>query len=413
MKLTSRNILFILACGTAFAFTSCKKKGCTDPTATNYSSEAEKDDGSCISDTPDPLASEKQQVKETYADLAFAVYSDSYNQAVLLKDAINTFVASPNQTNFDLAKQAWLNSRESYGQSEIFRFVEGPIDNSSDGPEGLINAWPMDEAYVDYVSGSPNSGIINDLSLFPTISSSAIVMANENGGETNVSVGYHAIEFLLWGQDLSASSAGQRPYTDFVAGGTADNQTRRGEYLVACADLLTQALAQVKDEWDPAIGNNYRVEWLAMDNYLALRKMFNSIRVMAGFELSGERMYTAYDNMDQEDEHSCFSDNTHRDIALNSLGIENLYLGQYTDINGSLVSGFSLSDLVELVNPTTNADMIQQLDDTKTKIDLMYTPFDQAIILAAERPKVLDAVNALINEETIILNAASAFDISF
>jgi uncharacterized protein (TIGR02145 family) len=29
------------------AFTSCKKKGCTDPTATNYDASAEVDDGSC------------------------------------------------------------------------------------------------------------------------------------------------------------------------------------------------------------------------------------------------------------------------------------------------------------------------------------------------------------------------------
>lgn len=397
----------------ATALIGCRKKGCTDPAAINYDAEAKKDDNGCQYNTSDPYAAQKQQVKETYANQAFAVYSDAYNQAVLLKTAIEAFTANPTSVNFTAAKQAWLDARESYGQSEIFRFVEGPIDNSADGPEGLINAWPMDEAYVDYVDGSPSSGIINNLATYPTISVSALVAANEFGGETNISVGYHAIEFLLWGQDLSDVTAGERPFTDFVDGGTAANQARRRAYLEICADLLVQALDQVKTAWDPAGTNNYRKEWLAMSNDLALRKMFNSIRVMAGEELSGERMYTAYDNMDQEDEHSCFSDNTHRDIALNAQGIENLYLGKYTNVNGNVISGFSLSDLVQLVDPAKNTLMINQLSDAKTKIAQMYTPFDQAIILPAERPIVLDAINALIEEKTIILDVASDFNITF
>lgn len=392
---------------------SCKKKGCTDPTATNYSSEAEKDDESCTYDTSDPLASKKQMVKETYAAQAFAVYNDAYTTAVLLENAIINFVDNPSQTNFDAAKQAWLDAREPYGQSEIFRFVDGPIDNPADGPEGLLNAWPMDEAYVDYVDGSATSGIINDLTNYPTIDAASLISANEFGSETNISLGYHAIEFLLWGQDLSTTSAGARPYTDYMNGGTADNQVRRGQYLKLCANILVQGLAQVKNEWDPTVPNNYRATWLAMDNNIALRKMFNSIRAMSGNELSGERMFTAYDNMDQEDEHSCFSDNTHRDIIQNAQGIENLYLGTYTNVNSSVVSGYSLSDLVQEVDASNNSLMVAQLADAKAKIDLIYTPFDQAIVLPAERPKVLDAINSLIEEETIIVNIAASFDIIF
>lgn len=409
MKLTSLVFAAILGVG----FVSCKKKGCTDPTANNYNAEAEKNDESCTYDPVDPLATEKQQVKETYAAQAFAVYNDSYNLAVALENAIINFVDNPSQTNFDAAKQAWLDAREPYGQSEIFRFVDGPIDNPADGPEGLLNAWPMDEAYVDYVGGNATSGIINDLTNYPTIDAASLISANEFGSETNISLGYHAIEFLLWGQDLSASTAGTRPYTDYVSGGTADNQDRRGDYLKLCANILVQGIEQVKNEWDPNGANNYRATWLALDDNIALRRMFNSIRAMSGDELSGERMFTAYDNMDQEDEHSCFSDNTHRDIIQNAQGIENLYMGTYTDVNGTVVSGYSLSDLVAEVDATNNSIMITKLADAKAKIDLMYIPFDQAIILPAERPKVLDAVNALIAEEATILDIAASFGIVF
>ena len=47
-----KKIMLILAIG-SFAFVSCKKKGCTDETAINYSDNAKKDDGSCLYDDPE------------------------------------------------------------------------------------------------------------------------------------------------------------------------------------------------------------------------------------------------------------------------------------------------------------------------------------------------------------------------
>jgi putative iron-regulated protein len=272
----------------------------------------------------------------------------------------------------------------------------------------------MDEAYVDYVNGNPNSGIINNTASYPTINTAALISANENGGETNISLGFHAIEFLLWGQDTLAANAGQRPYTDYLTiGGTAQNQQRRGQYLNTTIDILISGLKQVRDAWDPAIANNYRPTFLGLDNKLALRKMFNSMKVMSGFELSGERMYTAYQNQDQEDEHSCFSDNTHRDIFLNAKGLENLYKGTYTRTNGSNVSGYALKDLIALYSVEKNNDVLNYLSSSLNKISLMYIPFDQAIVLPNERPKVLTAVQELQTLEQKVLAAASTLEIVF
>lgn len=393
---------------------SCKKEGCTDSNASNYNENAKKDDGSCVYGEIDIYSDQKQKIKETYANMAYAVFEDAYLSALELQATCNYFVNNPNATTFQEAKDVWLAAREIYGQSEIFRFAEGPIDNSSDGPEGLINAWPLDEAYIDYVDGASNAGIINNLSQYPTISETALINANEFGGEENISLGFHAIEFLLWGQDFYANSAGQRPYTDFVTDGTgtAQNQQRRAQYLQVCCDVLVAALEQVKNEWS-TVGSNYRTEWLAMDNQTALRKMFNSIKAMSGFELSGERIYTAYDNQNQEDEHSCFSDNTHRDIALNAQGIGNLYKGEYTRKDGTLVSGYAFEDLVSVVNNTKNQEFLALRASTTSKISAMFTPFDQAIILPTERPKVLEVVYALQAEEVKILEIALLFGITF
>ena len=138
----------------------------------------------------------------TYADGVHASYEASLASASTMDAAIDAFIADPTDANLDAAKDAWLAARDDYGPTEAFRFYDGPIDNEEDGPEGLINAWPMDEAYVDYVEGDPDAGIINDPDGFPTIDAALLTELNEAGGETNISTGWHAIEFLLWGQDL-------------------------------------------------------------------------------------------------------------------------------------------------------------------------------------------------------------------
>ena len=116
---------------------------------------------------------------------------------------------SPTDATLEAAKEAWLTARDDYGPTEAFRFYDGPIDNPDDGPEGQINAWPMDEAYVDYVEGDASAGIVNDTAGVPEITTDVIVAANEEGGETNISTGWHAVEFLLWGQDLSDDGPGE------------------------------------------------------------------------------------------------------------------------------------------------------------------------------------------------------------
>lgn len=363
--------------------------------------------------TGDPYTQQKQSIKQTYADMAFALYSDALSTSVSLNTALHAFVDNPSATSMQDAKDAWLEAREVYGLTEVFRFVDGPIDNTNDGPEALINSWPLDEAYVDYVVGSPNAGIINNTAQYPTIDATVIVQANEYGGEENISCGYHAIEFLLWGQDLSTTGPGARTYDDYVIGGSVANADRRGEYLKICGDLLVQALTQVKNAWDSSNPTSYYHTWLSMDNQTAMRKIFNSMRVLSGEELAGERIYVAYENENQEDEHSCFSDNTHRDIYLNAKAVENLYIGEYNSNYGNSVSGYAMEDLALIVNATKNTTILTRFATTMTDIQAMYIPFDQAIVLPAERPKVLETVLSLQQEEADIEALALDFGITF
>lgn len=316
----------------------------------------------------------KSQVIDNYADIAYNNYKQAYDDAVELETAITTFTANPTDANFTTAKNMWKAARESYGTTEAFRFANGPIDDEN-GPEGLLNAWPLDENYVDYVDGAANAGIINATNTYPIISKELLESLNENGGEKNISVGYHAIEFLLWGQDLTAPDVnlpGQRLYTDYVIGGTADNQARRATYLNVCADLLTDHLMYMVDQWKP--GGTYRNTFLALPQNEALKNMYLGITTLVLAELPIERMEVALGNADQEDEHSCFSDNTHRDIYLNLKGVINVYQGNYGSITGA-----SLADLVEKADATIFAATAADEAAALSKVDALLTPFDLAI----------------------------------
>jgi len=345
------------------------------------------DDNTVIVDAP----MNKSGVIENYANLVYKNYQDAKTDAQSLKTVIDAFVINPTESNFIDVKSAWKTARESYGTTEAFRFANGPIDIDDNAPEGLLNSWPLDENYIDYVDGVANSGIINDAVTYPTISKSVLEGLNTQGGDANVSIGYHAIEFLLWGQDLTVPSAmqsGQRPHTDYVDGGTAANQERRRDYLAACAELLIDHLQLMLDEWKPS--GNYNTTFLAENTDTALKNILGAIATLSKSELAGERMFVAYTNQNQEDEHSCFSDNTHRDIRLNLQGIANVYRGSY-----STVSGISLEDIITSTNPTLGAQITAALTLAETSVDATATPFDYAISDAGQRPLVATAVTAL------------------
>ena len=329
----------------------------------------------------------------TYADIVYASYADALETAEALQTAVTTFLAAPDAATLDAAKNAWRAAREPYGQTEVYRFYGGPIDGA-EGLEGLINAWPVDEVYIDYVEGAPDAGIVNNVADYPEITKDLLASLNEVGAEENIATGYHAVEFLLWGQDLSAATAGQRPYTDYT---TAPHARRRAAYLSAATDLLVEHLGELVQAWSPEQNGNYREGFLALEPDAALQNVLTGMGVLAKSELAGDRIFTAFDNQDQEDEHSCFSDNTHRDIIANFTGIQNVYLGRYRRVDGSVVEGTGLNAVVAEVNAELNEEVTAFLSAADAQTQAIPAPFDQAILSDDARPQIFDLVTTLLD----------------
>ncbi len=360
-----------------------------------------------------PLA-EAGPVVEQYAKNVHTNYVECLDKARALKTAIDAFVAAPSAATQDAAKAAWIAARLPYGPSEVYRFYGGPIDDEETGPEGALNAWPLDENYIDYTVDDENAGIINHPELVAEITKDALRVENEKGGEKNISTGFHAIEFLLWGQDNpdpTDKQAGQRAFTDYLTtGGTAKNQDRRATYLKVVAEILVEDLESLVAAWEPG-KDNYATTFAA-DAKTAVTNMLTGMGSMANAELSGERMTVAYKNKGQEDEHSCFSDTTNADILGNFVGIQNVYLGKYGSVDGP-----GLDDLVKAVDPALDAQMKSELDAAVTALNKMQAaPFDYSIAAAdgsPERAAVLEAIQAIRKTAPTIITIGQKLGVEF
>ena len=347
-----------------------------------------------------------QDVLKHYSSLVYANYSDSIAAAKQMQQAIDAFIANPSQATQNAARKAWLNAREFYGQTEAFRFYDGPIDNE-DGPEGQINAWPMDESYVDYVVGDEKAGLINNRS--EAITKERLAELNEHDGEENISTGWHAIEFMLWGQDLNDNGPGARPFTDFIDG-KAPNADRRRQYLQVVTELLLEDLQSVADQWKPGVKDNFRAEF-EKGGEASLRKIFVGLGSLSRGELAGERLEVAMASRDQEDEHSCFSDNTHRDAVANAQGIQNVWLGSYKRLDGSELKGPGLRDWVAAHDKAVAEKTTLQIAKSVAAANAIPAPFDQAIQGARDstaRAKIQTTIDALTQQSKDLVEAAKA-----
>jgi len=323
-----------------------------------------------------------------YADLAHANYADALKAAQALNERIDELLANPTAETLSAAKQAWLQARVPYQQSEVFRFGNAVVDDW----EGQLNAWPLDEGMIDYVEGDDyqhelgNEGATANIIAneqitvggetldVSDITPELLADLNEIGGsEANVASGYHAIEFLLWGQDLHGFEAGngERPVSDYQIGDECTHGycDRRGSYLDAVSDLLVDDLEWMVAQWAPETEGNYRQELLAESDQEGLRRMLFGMGSLSLGELAGERLKVALEANSFEDEHDCFSDNTHNSHYYNGQGIQNIYTGSYQRLDGSVVEGPSLQDLLSQQNAELADTLHEQLEATMARLD--------------------------------------------
>ena len=311
---------------------------------------------------------------DAYVNLAFTSYEKAADDAKLLQAAVDTLLASPSEQTLKAAKQAWLDARPAYLKTEAFRFYDGPIE----AVEGEINAWPMNEAFIDYVDGKPDAGLINDPKI--KLNVDGLEGLNQKQDDADVTIGWHAVEFLLWGQDLSATGPGDRPFTDYVSG--QGNNDRRRTYLKLVTDQLAKELHGLEEKWEFEEPNNYATAFKALEPREAIGRMVNGMAILAGYEFMSERLAVALDSGDQEDEHSCFSDNTKNDFVYDLIGIKQVWTGDNDDKKRA-----GLDELVRSQDAKLAYKIDGLLADAEVKIAALGNVWDQVLAAPKDSPE--------------------------
>jgi putative iron-regulated protein len=385
--------------------------------------------------TTPALAATPEEVTTHYADMALATYQDSLTTAQSLQAAVDALIATPSDATLQAARDAWKAARVPYQQSEAFRFGNPIVDDW----EGQVNSWPLDEGLIDYVSadyGNEENALATlNVIATPTFTLSgaqidattitpaliADTLQEADGIEANVASGYHAIEFLLWGQDLNGTEpgAGARPYTDFVVGEgcTGGNCDRRAAYLQAATSLLVSDLEEMVGNWDQDGPARAAV---TADPEAGVLAMLTGMGSLSYGELAGERIKLGLMLNDPEEEHDCFSDNTHNSHFYDGLGIRNVYLGSYTRVDGSVVSGPSLAELVAAADPAVDTQLKAELDASVAALQAMKDAgdagktFDTLIAPgnAEGEAIIMAAVDALVTQTSSIDRAVTALGLS-
>jgi putative iron-regulated protein len=255
-----------------------------------------------------------------------------------------------------------------------------------------VNAWPLDEGLIDYVdAGYGTESDENTLYTANVIASPQIEIngtkvdasqitpeflagtLQEAGGiEANVATGYHAVEFLLWGQDLNGTDAGagNRPFTDYDAANcTGGNCERRAQYLAAATDLLVADLEEMVANWGAE--GAARKTLLDGDPKAGISAILTGMGSLSYGELAGERMKLGLLLHDPEEEHDCFSDNTHISHLYDAIGIRDAYLGSYKRVDGTVVEGPSVAAMIKEADPALDAELTGKLDATIAAMEAM------------------------------------------
>ncbi len=190
-----------------------------------------------------------------YLSLASQQFKTTCSNAEQLQASVQLFLTAPSKKTLKETRQHWLSSHNSYIASKLFRTlnIKHPeLDHSQIDPVKhsltiRIDQSPMLPGYLDAVKGYPQSGYV-----FSPLPIDAETLNNEHqfSDTLYVTLGFHAIEFLLWGEgnEQARTSSDYATLTNIKENPELP-QARRSQLLSLTTQLLSDDLQTQCKEW--------------------------------------------------------------------------------------------------------------------------------------------------------------------
>lgn len=331
------------------------------------------------------------KLKVSYANQLLDNSSELSSQLEILHNRITLYTTTYTVTHYNMSKAEWKTAKMRIDMLSPFQYLN----------EVDFNSFLINPAYIDATSYDNSSGIILNTAAYPTITIQTIQNANYIGSSpNNISKGIHALEFLLWGNDLNPTGPGDGGPNPFDPNSSA-NYLRRKAYLLGLITLL-------KNDLDEMNYSEFKDNVNAKDPKESLAYLLKGIHDFIRYDIAEKSIKKPIDLLDPLYEESQFSDNSTEDIKNKILSIRNyIYGSQFTATNG-----YFIADYMTEKSPDSAAKMLQLLNGLETTTQSFEFLFDVAIQNQNQREELLAVYNQLIELSNLIANFATERGVS-
>jgi len=352
------------------------------------------------------LSTAAKQIALDYAEQIRVDFSQVSIEIEKLQSAIGEFLAQTNIENLDRARQSWLLAHSAYELTTLHRYFAASILDEQNSIALLqlqyqINHWPIVPGYLDYVDGYPDSGIVHDIN----VSLDSIGLRDQHGAFdiSEVTLGFHVLEFLLWGSRDTQSEL--RSVDDFIEIDALDasqiesgysleqlSNNRRRQLLAIIADILLGDFRELGSLWSDQLERAEQSIDRTSQTEL-ITTLADSMSAMLTEELLLRSLYPMLNGDFVESIQSPYSLSTQNAVSSQLSGLESLLLESQSE------NGTTLDLVFSTISDEFSEFFYQNFDASKSCLVLLYsnTDNDTASTSTEREIGVVECINLLTN----------------
>ena len=329
------------------------------------------------------LSTAAKQITLDYAEQIRVDFSQVSIEIEKLQSAIGEFLAQTNIENLERARQSWMLAHTAYELTTLHRYFAASILDEQNSIALLqlqyqINHWPIVPGYLDYVDGYPDSGIVHDIN----VSLDSIGLRDQHGAFdiSEVTLGFHVLEFLLWGSRDTQSEL--RSVDDFIEIDALDgsqiesgysleqlSNNRRRQLLAIIADILLGDFRELGSLWSDQLERAEQSIDRTSQTEL-ITTLADSMSAMLTEELLLRSLYPMLNGDFVESIQSPYSLSTQNAVSSQLSGLESLLLESQSE------NGTTLDLVFSAISDEFSEFFYQNFDASKSCLVLLYSNTD-------------------------------------